>query len=151
MSLNQRPIFELPVGISDHTLGLEVVLGAVALGASIVEKHLTFDRKLPGPDHPHSLTVDEFAQMVQSIRNLEQALGDGEKKPTKNEIPERQGARRSIYAAEPIKKGQTIGRESLKIVRHNLGLEPKELDQVVGKKAQQDIAANEVLTWQKIS
>jgi len=97
--------FNLPVGYSDHSPGYIVPLGAVALGASVIEKHITFNRNLKGPDHPFALEVEEFSEMIKKIRELEKALGDGKKRPVLEELPERKFARRGLYAKSDISKG----------------------------------------------
>lgn len=132
--------FRCPVGISDHTPGHSIPVAAVTLGASVIEKHITLDRAADGPDHGYAMEVDEFARMVEEIRNVEAALGDGVKRPSENEMPERVGARRSIYAKVDIKKGTVIGPEMVKVVRHAYGLEPGELGSVVGTAAARDLA-----------
>ena len=143
--------FNLPVGYSDHSLGLVAPLAAVALGACVIEKHITINKTLPGPDHPHALEVDEFTEMVRQIRHLELALGSGIKEPVEAEIPERGWARRGIYAAADISKGATIRRDMLKIVRPCLSaLEPRYIDLVVGRVARKDIAAHEPIEWGSI-
>ncbi|MBW7956368.1 MAG: N-acetylneuraminate synthase family protein [Deltaproteobacteria bacterium] len=131
--------FACPVGISDHTPGSSVALGAVALGASIIEKHLTLDRNLKGPDHPYAMEVEEFRTMVSEVRNLEKALGDGIKIPSPNEMAERTGARRSIYAKADIPKGEVVTSDKVKLVRHAYGLEPKELGRIIGSVAARDL------------
>ncbi|MFH1709894.1 MAG: N-acetylneuraminate synthase family protein [bacterium] len=137
--------FHLYVGYSDHTPGYAVPLGAVALGAKIIEKHITFSRKLKGPDHPYAMEIKEFKKMVDDIRNLEQALGSGKKEPARSEMPERIGARKSLYATKAIKKGSTITKEMIKTVRHAYGLPPKMISSVVGKKAKHNIKKNELI------
>lgn len=137
--------FNLPVGYSDHTPGISVALGAVALGACVIEKHITFDRSLNGPDHSYAMEVDEFREMVNEIRNLEKALGDGIKKPVQAEIPERIGARRSLYARVSIPQGTAIGKDMVKIVRHAYGPPPKEIDTLIGKKPKKTIRADELI------
>lgn len=137
--------FNVPVGYSDHTPGDVVPLGAVALGAKVIEKHITFSRKLKGPDHPYALEINEFKNMVNDIRNMEQALGSGKKEPSKNEIPERIGARRSLYAAVPIKKGTVIKENMVKIVRHAYGLPPRKLNSIVGKRSKYNFKENEAI------
>ena len=150
MVIMQRT-FQLPVGYSDHSLGIVVALGAVALGACVIEKHVTINKTLPGPDHPHSLGVAEFKEMVQQIRHLELALGSETKAPAETEIHERGWGRRGIYAAVDIPKGATINRDMLKIVRPCLNaLEPKNIDLVLGKAAKRAIAANEPIEWENI-
>lgn len=134
--------FACPVGFSDHTPGSAVPVAAVALGASVIEKHITFDRKLPGPDHPYAMETGEFAGMVADIRNIEMALGDGEKKPSPHEREMRVIARRSIYASRGIGKGTVITGSMVKVVRQACGLEPGELEGVIGMRAARDITEN---------
>ncbi len=146
--VTMRETFHLPVGYSDHSAGVTVPLGAVALGACVIEKHITIDRTLPGPDHPYALEVSEFAEMVRQIRLLELALGSGTKAPAEAEIPERKWARRGIYAAVDIPGGTTITGEMLKMVRPCVdAFAPGDIDSVVGKTARKDIAANEPIEW----
>jgi N,N'-diacetyllegionaminate synthase len=141
----------LPVGYSDHSPGMTVVLGAVALGGCVIEKHITIDKKLPGPDHPYALEVSEFAEMVRQIRQLELALGSGIKTPVEAEVPERQWARRGIYAAVNIPEGTKITRDMLKIVRPCVdALEPGDIDIIVGKQAKKDIAAHEPVNRENV-
>ena len=142
--------FHLPVGYSDHTPGWTVPLAAVALGGCIIEKHITISRSLEGPDHPYALEADEFQKMVEETRNLEIALGDGLKRPMDDEIGERFGARRSIYAAKGITKGKAINESMLKLVRHASGLEPRDLLTIIGKKAARDIYEHELITWKDV-
>jgi sialic acid synthase SpsE len=139
--------FDFPAGLSDHSPGHTLPLGAVALGASVIEKHVTFDRGLSGPDHSYALLFDEFKQMVAEIRNLEAAMGDGLKRPAEAEVPERLWARRGLFAAVEIKKGEEITVEKIKIVRHAFGLHPRELDRIVGRTARTDIPEDGVITW----
>lgn len=132
--------FGCPVGFSDHTPVSAIPVAAVALGASIIEKHITFDRNSKGPDHPYAMEVEEFRQMVADIRNLEKALGDGVKRPSEHEHDMRVIARRGIYAKIDIRKGSTISQDMLKFVRQaSYGLEPKDLCVVIGKKAMKDL------------
>ncbi len=139
-SLKER--FSLPVGFSDHATEPTFTLSAVSLGASIIEKHITLNRTLKGPDHPFAMEVDEFSRMVQDIRAIERALGDGLKKPSEREIPERVGARRSIYLKRAVRKGTTITRDMLKVVRQAYGMMPEEIDTVVGRVALKDLSAD---------
>ncbi len=131
--------FGCPVGLSDHTRGSVIPAAAVALGASIIEKHITLDRTSAGPDHSYAMEVEEFASMVTDIRNLEKAMGDGVKRPTETEMGERVGARRSVYANVSIEKGSVISPDMLKVVRHAYGLAPAEFDRIVGARAARDI------------
>ncbi|MGB3242579.1 MAG: N-acetylneuraminate synthase family protein [Candidatus Omnitrophota bacterium] len=131
--------FGLPVGLSDHTEGIEVPVAAAALGANVIEKHITLDRNLKGPDHHFAITVDELKEMIKQIRNVEEALGDGVKRVAKAEKEVRARARRSIYAKVDIPKGSAIKKDAVKIVRQGRGLTPKDLGKVLGKKAKRTI------------
>jgi len=134
--------FGCAVGFSDHTPGSTVPLSAISLGASIIEKHITIDRRAKGPDHPYAMEVEEFKSMVSEIRNLEKALGSGVKEPSKSEMAERVGARRSIYTTVDINKGSKISPEMLKLVRHAYGLEPRDFNEVVGMTVTKDLRKN---------
>ncbi|MBI3901017.1 MAG: N-acetylneuraminate synthase family protein [Chlamydiia bacterium] len=145
--------FKIPTGYSDHTPGSTVPLGAVALGANIIEKHLTDNKSAFGPDHSYALEVYEFREMVCQIRQLEAALGDGIKRPTLAELPERVGARRAIYTREAIKEGSVLSNKMLKVVRHAYpeGVPADKLDYLEGKLVTRDIEADTLLTWETIS
>ena len=110
------------IGYSDHTLGIEVPIAAVALGANIIEKHFTLDRSLPGPDHSASLEVEEFEKMIKGIRRIEAAMGEKVKKPTKSEKPNIEVARKSIVAKKLIKKGEKFTEENLTVKRPGSGM-----------------------------
>ena len=112
-----REAFALPVGLSDHTPGNAVALGAIALGASIIEKHITMDRQLGTPDAPFAMTIAEFEKLVTDVRNLEEALGDGVKSFAEDERPERMWARRGIYARTDVEAGKPLTLEDVKFVR----------------------------------
>ena len=146
-----RCAFRLPVGFSDHTLGITVPIAAVALGACTIEKHFTLDRSLPGPDHKASLEPYELKEMVNGIRDVERALGDGVKRPTKNEEEVRKVARRSIVAEVDIPKGEIITEDMLDIKRPAVGLEPAYMNIVVGRKAKVSIKSGEPITFEKLS
>lgn len=135
--------FRLPVGLSDHTSGIHVPIAAVALGARIIEKHFTLDRNLPGPDHAASLEPTELKAMVQAIRDVEAALGDGIKQPTASERKNRDVARRSLVAARPLRAGQLLGPEDLTAKRPGTGLSPMEYWDRLGQPATRDYAADE--------
>ncbi|MEW6482425.1 MAG: N-acetylneuraminate synthase [bacterium] len=139
--------FNLPIGYSDHTEGIEVSVGAVALGACVIEKHFTLDKNLAGPDHKASLEPDEFRKMVQSIRNVEMAMGNGIKKPTKSEIEVQKVARKSIVVARDIPKGTRLSLDMLAIKRPGTGIEPKYLDKLVDKQVITSIKKDQILTW----
>jgi N-acetylneuraminate synthase len=138
-----RREFDLPVGYSDHTLGLAVSLGAVARGASVVEKHFTLDRRLQGPDHALSLEPHKLAELVTGIRAVEVALGDGEKRPQPAEEENRTVVRRSLVAARNLEAGERVGPGDVAIKRPGGGLAPSELDRVVGAELARPIAADE--------
>jgi N,N'-diacetyllegionaminate synthase len=121
------------VGYSDHTLGIEVPVAAVALGASVIEKHFTLDRTLPGPDHAASLEPDELKAMVVAIRNIKKAMGDGIKTPSLSEIKNIPIARKSIVAKEQIKKGELFTKDNLTVKRPGKGISPMEWDFYIGK------------------
>lgn len=140
-----RETLGVPVGYSDHTMGIEVPIAAVALGAVIIEKHLTLSRQMEGPDHKASLEPAEFASMVSAIRNIEAAMGDGVKRVTLSEIGNRAVARKSIVAAVAIRSGDVFGENNLTVKRPGTGLSPMIWDDVIGKKAQRDFAAGELI------
>jgi N-acetylneuraminate synthase/N,N'-diacetyllegionaminate synthase len=138
--------FGVAVGLSDHSLGLTVSLAAVALGASVIEKHLTLDRAMTGPDHRASLEPAEFGALVREARVVAAALGDGVKRPVAAELPLRAVARKSVVAARPIAAGRTIAAEDLAIRRPGTGLPPAHLDRVVGRAARVAIPAETPIT-----
>jgi len=132
-------------GYSDHTLGIEVPVAAVALGAKVIEKHFTLDKTLPGPDHQASLEPQELKLMIESIRNIEKALGDGIKKPSKSETPNKTIVRKSIVAKKAIKKGEILNEENLTIKRPGNGISPMRWDEIIGTIAQKDYEEDELL------
>jgi N,N'-diacetyllegionaminate synthase len=133
------------VGYSDHTIGIEVAVAAVALGACVIEKHFTLDRNLPGPDHKASLEPDELKAMVTAIRNIEIALGDGIKRLTASEARNKSMARKSIVAAAGIRKGELFTTVNLTAKRPGTGVSPMRWDEVMGRTAQRDFAADELI------
>lgn len=137
--------FKTDVGYSDHTLGIEVPIAAVALGAKLIEKHFTLDRKMEGPDHQASLEPHELKEMVKAIRNIEIALGDGIKSPTKSEIKNRDIARKSIVARCDIKKGEAFSETNLAVKRPGNGITPMKWFDVLGKKANRDFEKDELI------
>jgi len=141
-----RARFGVPVGYSDHTEGLTAALAAVALGAAVIEKHFTVDRALPGPDHAASLEPDELRALIQGIRGVESALGDGVKRPLPEEAETAVVARKSVVAATDIQAGAAIERDMLAIKRPGTGLPPAKLDWVVGRAARRAIPAGTVIT-----
>ena len=136
---------DVPIGYSDHTLGIEVPIAAVAMGAVCIEKHFTLDRKMEGPDHRASLEPDELKAMVSAIRNIETAMGDGVKKPSKSEQKNIAIARKSIHANRGIKAGDQIQAVDLKMMRPGTGISPMHMDKVIGKKTIRDIKEDEIL------
>jgi N-acetylneuraminate synthase len=140
-----RSAFGLPVGFSDHSRGIHVAVAAVALGATVIEKHLTLDRSLPGPDHQASIEPDELAAMIASIRDVELALGDGRKVPAAEEIANRSVARRSLVVTSPVRSGERFSEANLGVKRPGDGIPPVEYWAYLGKKADRDYAANEAL------
>jgi N,N'-diacetyllegionaminate synthase len=140
-----RDAFGVAVGYSDHTLGIEVPIAAVALGATVIEKHLTLDRTLPGPDHRASLEPGEFAAMVRGIRQIEQALGDGIKRPSPSEAKNRPIARKSLVAAVPIQAGEVFTPANVTAKRPGTGMSPMAWDEVMGRVAGRDFATDELI------
>jgi N,N'-diacetyllegionaminate synthase len=137
--------FGVNVGYSDHTQGIEISIAAVALGASVIEKHFTLDRSMKGPDHKASLEPSELKLMVQSIRHLELAYGDGVKQPTKSEINNIAVARKSIVALRDIKAGETFSLNSITVKRPGNGISPMKWDDVLGSVAKRDFLADELI------
>ncbi len=138
-----RDKFKLKIGYSDHTNGIEVSLAAVALGACVIEKHITINRNMKGPDHHASLEESEFTEMVKSIRNLEVALGRDKKKLSKSEIKNTYAVRKSIKARKFINKGDTFYEGNLLVARPNSGLSPMKWQKVIGKKAKKNFNVGE--------
>ena len=137
--------FDIAYGYSDHTLGIEVDIAAVALGACCVEKHFTLDKMMEGPDHKASLEPHELKSMIKAIRNIELALGSCVKKPSKSEIPNMQIARKSIVAKLDIKKGDKLSEENITIKRPGNGINPMRWDEVVGTIAAKDYKEDELI------
>ena len=145
-----KQAFKIPVGFSDHTLGTTASIAAVALGACVIEKHFTLDRDLPGPDHKASLEPDELKEMVKAIRDVEKALGDGIKRPTKEEEEIKKVARRSIVAKKDIPEGTILTEDMLDAKRPGTGIPPKYWDSVVGERAKVGIEGDRIITWEMI-
>jgi len=141
-----RSAFNLPVGFSDHTEGIDVAVAAVALGACVIEKHFTLDRSLPGPDHRASLEPAELRHLVQSVRRVEAALGNGRKVPSASEIETAAVARRSLVAAIDIRAGATLEREMITLRRPGTGIPPSAIPTLVGRRALREIPAGALLT-----
>jgi N,N'-diacetyllegionaminate synthase len=137
--------FDVAYGYSDHTLGIEVDIAAVAMGASVIEKHFTLDKTMDGPDHKASLEPDELKAMVRGIRNIELALGSSEKKPSKSETPNIDVVRKSIVASKAIKKDEILNETNLTIKRPGNGISPMKWDEVVGSVAKKDYEMDELI------
>lgn len=146
-----RDALQLPIGYSDHSTGIEAALAATSLGATVIEKHLTLDRTLPGPDHAASLEPQEFAAMVRGIRRIGAMLGDGAKAPQPEERDAARVARRSIVAAVDIPAGATLQSGMLACRRPATGIAPGEWDRVLGATARSAIAAGSVLQWEQLA
>jgi len=142
--------FGIDVGYSDHTQSSAACVAAVALGACIIEKHITLDKSLPGPDHSSSATPDEFREMVRLVRETEQALGDGVKQPSAREAKNISGMRRSLVAKRSIKAGETISLDMLACKRPALGLSPSLASEVTGHKAAVEIPKDTFITWKDL-
>jgi N-acetylneuraminate synthase/N,N'-diacetyllegionaminate synthase len=139
--------FNVPIGYSDHTKGIEVAIAAVAMGACVIEKHFTLDNNLPGPDHKASITPAELKCMVKSVRNIEKSLGNGIKEIRKSELEIKKVARKSIVASVDIPKGMILSKEMLVIKRPGTGIEPKFLGRIIGKRLKKNILEDKILTW----
>lgn len=140
-----RDEFHLEVGYSDHTKGIEVPIAAVALGATIIEKHFTLDRNMEGPDHKASLEPQELVEMVKSIRNIEKALGNGEKVPSTSEQKNITVARKSIVAKTKIKTGEVFTEKNITVKRPGTGISPMKWLEVLGKTAVRDFEEDELI------
>ena len=138
-----KPAFKCKVGYSDHTIGIEVPIAAVAMGAEIIEKHFTLDKNMEGPDHKASLDPKELKQMVASIRNIEKAMGDGIKRPNASEQKNAEVVLKRIITKEPIKKGDILGDDNLALLRSSEGLPAKYWDLIAGKPAKRDYKEDE--------
>jgi len=137
--------FDVRVGYSDHTSGIEVPIAAVARGATVIEKHFTLDKNMEGPDHKASLEPDELKAMVHAIRNIELSLGNGIKKPSPSELKNKPIARKSIVAARDIRKGETFTEENLTVKRPGTGISPMRWDEILGKHAQKKYVEDELI------
>lgn len=145
-----RDSFKVPVGYSDHTLGFEAAIAAVALGAVCIEKHITLNRDMPGPDHKASMPPDEFKEYVAHIRNAEKLLGDGRKKPTTKEKEIMQQARRSILVSKDLKAGTVLTSEMLCYKRPGNGIAPEYADILIGRALKRDMVKEEVIAWEDV-
>jgi N,N'-diacetyllegionaminate synthase len=138
----------IAIGYSDHTMGIELPIAAVALGARVIEKHFTLDRTMSGPDHLASLEPDELKQMVSSIRNIEKAIaGSGIKEPSLSEAKNKKIARKSICLSKAIEAKTILTEEHLRILRPGSGISPMEIGRVLGKKTTNSLPEGHILTW----
>lgn len=142
-----KDTFNLDVGYSDHTEGIDISLCAVALGASVIEKHFTLDKSMDGPDHKASLDPTELKQLVTSIRHIEQAIGNGIKEPTKSEKKNIKIARKVIVAKTPIKNGDIFTKDNLDIKRAGVGISPMKWYELLGTVSKKDYEIDEVILW----
>lgn len=145
-----KTAFGLPIGYSDHTLGIEVPIMAVSLGAKLIEKHLTLSRTMEGPDHFASLEPDELKKMVDGIRNVEKAFGSGRKELTDIEKENIFFMRRSIHASKDLKKDEIINKNNIKIIRPNEGIESWYIDIILGKKIKTNIKKDNPIKWEDL-
>ena len=139
--------FDIPVGYSDHTEGVFVSICAVSMGATIVEKHFTLDKDMPGPDHQASLDPEELKEMVDQIRSIERCLGGGIKAPTKSELPVRELVRRSVVLAIDKKAGEVLKLSDLSLLRPGNGIAPIDIEKIVGMKLLSDCKSNATIQW----
>ena len=145
--VTMRSAFQIPTGYSDHTIGKDVVLAAVSLGAEIIEKHFTLDKRLVGPDHKISMNPKEMTSMIKSIRNIESCLGDGIKKAAKCELDNILLLRRSLVFSSDIRKGETLTDSDITIKRPGDGIAPKYKDTLVGCKLTRSVIKDEPVEW----
>jgi N,N'-diacetyllegionaminate synthase len=143
--VTMREALGVLVGYSDHTVGSEIALAAVALGASVIEKHFTIDRSLPGPDQEASLEPAELKSLVAAIRNIELALGDGIKRVTPSEAVNMASARKSLVAAKAIRAGEPFDQANLAVKRPGTGISPMMWDEVLGRRAPRDYEPDELI------
>jgi N-acetylneuraminate synthase len=140
----------LPVGYSDHTLGIVAAIAAASRGAAVIEKHFTLDRDLPGPDHKASLTVDQLGEMVRAIREVELLLGSAVKAPTESELAVRAVARRSVTATRDLRAGATIAADDIDLLRPAGGIPPRDHDRVIGRRLLRAVSAGTPLQWEDL-
>ena len=142
-----KQAFQLPVGYSDHTIGVEVTLAAVALGAQIIEKHFTLDKNLPGPDHQASLEPGELKQLIKAIRRVEIALGDGLKKPAPSEMENQATIRKSLFFKSSFAAGTKVTAEMIEAKRPAIGYPPERLVEILGQELTYDVERDTPVSW----
>jgi len=148
--LTMGQAFGTPVGYSDHSEGIEIAVAAVALGATVIEKHFTLDRSMPGPDHQASLEPTELKALVRAVRNVEQALGNGIKAPASCELDNLTVVRKGLVAARPMNAGDRLTPETVAIKRPGTGISPRDLENVLGLVVSRSIPADTPLTWEML-
>ncbi|MEG1254892.1 N-acetylneuraminate synthase [Clostridium sp.] len=146
--VTMREAFKIPVGLSDHTVGCEAAIAAVALGAEFIEKHITLDKEMDGPDHKASMEPEAFKEYVNAIRNTEKLLGDGIKRPTSREIGIMKDVRRSIVAKYDLHKGTVINKSMLAYKRPGSGINPELSDVISGRTLKKDMKQDELIMWE---
>ncbi len=149
--LTLRKVFSLAVGYSDHTQGIEIPIAAAAMGACVLEKHFTLDRTMKGPDHSASLEPGELKEMVRAVRNVERAIGTGNKKPSESEKKNIEVVRKSIVAKCEIAKGEIFTEENLAVKRPGIGISPMKWFEIIGKRAERDFKADEIISFESFS
>ena len=137
--------FKLKIGYSDHSLGIEIASAAIAFGAEILEKHLTLDRKMDGPDHLASIDPDDFKMMVKNIRNIEEAIGNGDKVPTRNELINKDIVRKSIVALQDIHEGEIFNEKNLTSKRPGSGINPMHWEAIIGQTSKRNFKKDELI------
>jgi len=145
-----KKVFKVPIGFSDHTVGIHISLAAVAKGAKLIEKHFTLNREMPGPDHSFAIEPYELQNLVKSIRDIEKAEGDGVKDKSKDEQEMYEKGRRSIIAYKDISKGTEITRDMLVVKRPGFGIKPKYINEIIGREAKVDIKSDQWITWDMV-
>lgn len=148
LTLGQEFLYD--IGYSDHTQGIIMPVMAAAMGAKVIEKHFTIDKNMEGPDHKASLDVNELKDMVTSIRNVEAAMGDGVKRPTESELNTRDVARKSIVLQHAMKKGECLSAGDLVVKRPGIGIEPKYIGQLIGRRLIRDIEQDELIKFEDV-
>jgi N,N'-diacetyllegionaminate synthase len=143
--------FAVPVGLSDHTVGRDAAVAAVALGADIIEKHFTIDRSLPGPDHGTSMEPAEFVELIETLRNLRKGLGTGVKSPTESELQNRTLGRRSVVAARDLPRGTLLTLQDVALKRPGGGLEPAMVEELIGRRIVRSLRADEQVRLEDVS
>ncbi|WP_298542680.1 N-acetylneuraminate synthase [uncultured Aquimarina sp.] len=138
--------FDVPIGYSDHTLGIEIPIAAVAMGATVIEKHFTLDKSMEGPDHLASLEPEELKAMVDGIRNIEVAIGNGRKEPSPSEMKNKAVARKSIVAATKIEKGELLTDQNITVKRPGTGISAMRWDEIIGQRAIQQFEEDQLIT-----